>query len=63
MRALRLFGGFVQFHWFGAYGRGKSGNGYSLRFVGSSYKPLFSERNGFRKARYFAGFRFEVLRP
>lgn len=27
------------------------------------YRPLFSERNGYRKALYVFGLRFEVLKP
>lgn len=47
----------------GVYGRLASGRGFSLRYVGKSYSPLFSERNGYRKAIYWMGFRFEVLKP
>jgi hypothetical protein len=63
MKSIHLFGGFIQFHWFGVYGRNRVGHGYSLRDVGKKYQPLFSERHGFRVALYFIGFRFEVLKP
>lgn len=38
--------------------------GYGLCVESASgHVPLFSERNGYRKALYLFGLRFEVLRP
>jgi hypothetical protein len=45
--------------------------GFCFRILGyglhvkppKGHEPLFSERNGLRKAYYFAGMRFEFLRP
>lgn len=59
---LRMLGSFLVIHDRGFYGRTRSGFGFSLEWVAKDYRPLFSERNGYRKARYLGRLRLEVLR-
>lgn len=61
MKTLRFFGGFICFYWFGMYGRTKSGRGISIKY--STMRPLFSERNGYRKVYKLGNFKLEVLKP
>lgn len=63
MKTFHLFGGFLVVHARGLYGRCKNGRGLSVEWIGKNYKPLFSERNGYRKATYWLGFRIERLTP
>ena len=58
---LRLFGAFLACHSRGFYGRLSNGLSLSMEIIKKDYRPLFSERNGHRKAYYLGRLRMEVL--